>query len=139
MIDDESCNWALRDSLAGETQSQSRSSSTLDGTQRDFTSVLSCCVVARLNAINGTLINQSGIFLTCSVMCSSAVMTLIRMCCQTQRLSASAAVISTIGWCTRYASPRASPSKNNCCSVLPPTLLEQCFHSTKISVISFDS
>lgn len=93
MIDDESCNWALRDSLAGETQSQSRSSSTLDGTQGDFTSVLSCCVEARLNAINGTLINQSGVFLTYS----SAVMTLIRMCCQTQRFHASAALISANG------------------------------------------
>lgn len=95
MIDDESCNWALRDSLAGETQSQSRSSSTLDGTQGDFTSVLSCCVEARLNAINGTLINQSGVFLTYFVICS-AVMMLVRMCCQTQSFNASAAVISSI-------------------------------------------
>lgn len=42
-----------------ETQSQSRSSSTLDQTQGEFTTVPSRSVETRLNATNETLINPN--------------------------------------------------------------------------------
>lgn len=44
-----------------KTQTQSRSSSTPDETQGDFTGMLSCSVEARLNATNGTLMNPNGV------------------------------------------------------------------------------
>lgn len=53
------CERVSREKSRRETQSQSRSSSTLDQTQGEFTTVPSHSVETRLNATNETLIKPN--------------------------------------------------------------------------------
>ncbi len=53
------CERVSREKSRRETQSQSRSSSTLDQTQGEFTTVPSHSVETRLNATNKTLIKPN--------------------------------------------------------------------------------